>query len=40
MNFKYLLASTCLAISTTSCLDVLDKKDLSAVTEEDVWNDA
>lgn len=25
-------------VTTTSCLSVLDKKDLSAITEEDVWN--
>lgn len=39
MNLKYLYIGL-LALSCTSCLDVLDKKDLSAVTENDVWNDA
>lgn len=39
MNIKYLLFSSVIAICI-SCSDILNKKDLSAVTETDVWNDA
>ncbi len=39
MKLKYILVNACLAVTITGCLDALDKKDLSAVTEEDVWND-
>lgn len=38
MTIKYLLFGSLLAINV-SCLDILDKKDLSAVTDEQVWSD-
>lgn len=38
MNIKYLFFIA-LMITCAGCTDILDKKDLSAVTEEDVWND-
>lgn len=38
MNIKYLFFIA-LMIACAGCTDILDKKDLSAVTEEDVWND-
>lgn len=38
MNIKYLLFSTLMTVSI-GCSDILNKKDLSAITENDVWND-
>ena len=37
--YNYILLS-CLISSSFACSDILNKKDLSAVTEEDVWNDS
>lgn len=39
MTIKYLLYSSLVAMSM-SCSDILDKKDLSAVTDDQVWSDA
>lgn len=39
MTIKYLLFGSLLAINV-SCLDILDKRDLSAVTDDQVWNDS
>lgn len=39
MKTKYLLLGL-LATLVSGCMSVLDKKDLSAVTEKDVWNNA
>lgn len=39
MNTKYFLIGL-LTVSFSSCMNVLDKNDLSAVTEKDVWNNA
>lgn len=39
MTIKYLLYGSLLAMSV-SCSDILDKKDLSAVTDDQVWSDA
>ena len=38
MKFSHLVLGLSL-IALTSCIDALDKKDLSAITEQDVWND-
>lgn len=40
MKFKHILFSIATAGILASCTDVLDKKDLSAITEDDVWNNA
>lgn len=37
--YNYILLG-CLISSSFACSDILNKKDLSAVTEEDVWNDS
>ena len=39
MNIKYLLFGSFMLMAT-GCSDILDKKDLSAVTDNEVWNDA
>lgn len=39
MTIKYLLYGSLLAMSV-SCSDILNKKDLSAVTDDQVWNDS
>jgi len=39
MKTKYFLAIGLLALGLSSCMKVLDKKDLTAVTETDTWND-
>lgn len=38
MNLKYILLGS-LLISTVGCSDILNKKDLSAATDEQVWGD-
>ena len=38
MKLKYILLGL-IAVFVTNCSDVLDKKDLSVLTETDVWND-
>ncbi|MDR1380656.1 MAG: RagB/SusD family nutrient uptake outer membrane protein [Tannerella sp.] len=38
MKIKLLLSGICFALCL-SCTDVLDKKDLGAISEKDVWND-
>ena len=40
MKIKYLLYSVLTTAVLSGCIDVLDKKDLSAITEKDVWNNA
>jgi len=40
MNIKNIFFGSCMLATTLSCSDILDKKDLSAVTDQDVWNDA
>ena len=39
MNVKYFLFGSLLTVSM-GCSDILDKKDLSAVTDDQVWGDA
>lgn len=39
MKSKYFLAIGVLAVGLYGCMDVLDKKDLTAVNEIDTWND-
>lgn len=39
MNTKYLLSGLLIISMCLSCSDILDKKDLSAVTDVQVWND-
>ncbi len=38
MKLKNIFYGLSVAIAITGCQDVLDKKDLSAITENDVWN--
>ena len=40
MKIKYLLYSVLTATALSGCSDVLNKKDLSAITEKDVWDNA
>ena len=40
MKIKYLLYSVLTTAVLSGCIDVLDKKDLSAITEKDVWNNS
>ena len=39
MNIKYILLGA-LCIGNLACSDILDKKDLSSVTDDEVWSDA
>lgn len=39
MKTKY-IAILVLTVILSGCIDVLNKKDLSAITEKDVWNNA
>ena len=40
MKIKYLLYSVLTATALSGCSDILNKKDLSAITEKDVWDNA
>lgn len=39
MKNKYIAICLLFVVAWTSCTSILDKKDLSAITESDVWND-